>query len=534
MSIAQGFMLAQEAQLAPADGLWTYQSNGEGSLYMNPSATNYANNFPGTQDFCWETWIRPAASGFLNSPVMITAWGSGGNAGSPAASNFALSITNNNVGSLFGFRVYALGSTTTTITAISEAAMFDGEWYHLAMSRSGTTISVWYRGQLYALLEDFTGDLSAANVGGDGYWISSGPTGDRDETYPYGIQAAFRNTRWTIGNAVYTAGALTITPPPLLPEIQPVTGTQWIWWPQNTTEAFYDAAFTPWIPDYNGGSYTFTGASGTSAGASPDQVGFTLPGNYAVTPAKFAAFSSPTTGTWTNNGAAVITSTGPTPVIGTTCADFTSNTTNNNISSTDSELCKWRDSFFMTMWFYVPSTITNESKTVISCEGITNGFVLNIGRPAQGLDWLSVYASDGTEVAYAKNIWARNAWNYITVQQRITIGQVGPISAWAGVNGDSYATNLNMIDATGGAYYQFGEATSVRIGSKSGSTVSCQMYLNLIQQTNRYSNFAYSVVYPEDQATIPVQAWQYRHLTPGETFTFQGTNGSTNIQPLGY
>jgi hypothetical protein len=188
----------------------------------------------------------------------------------------------------------------------------------------------------------------------------------------------------------------------------------------------------------------------------------------------------------------------------------------------------------MTMWFYVPSTITNESKTVISCEGITNGFVLNIGRPAQGLDWLSVYASDGTEVAYAKNIWARNAWNYITVQQRITIGQVGPISAWAGVNGDSYATNLNMIDATGGAYYQFGEATSVRIGSKSGSTVSCQMYLNLIQQTNRYSNFAYSVVYPEDQATIPVQAWQYRHLTPGETFTFQGTNGSTNIQPLGY
>jgi hypothetical protein len=91
-----------------------------------------------------------------------------------------------------------------------------------------------------------------------------------------------------------------------------------------------------------------------------------------------------------------------------------------------------------------------------------------------------------------------------------------------------------MIDATGGAYYLFGNAPTVRIGSKSGSTVSCQMYLNLIQQTSGYSNAASSTVYPDDQATIPVQAWQYRHLAPGETFTFQGTNGSTNIQPLGY
>ena len=531
MSLAQGFMLAQETQRAPASGLWTYQSNGECSVYMNPSATNYANNFPGTQDFCWETWIRP--SSFVNNPVMITAWGSGGNAGSPANSLFSLYIDNNNIGSLFGVRARVLGSTTTTITAISEAAMFDGEWYHLAMSRSGTTVSVWYRGQLYALLEDFTGDLSEANVLGDGYWIGAGPTGDRDETYPWGIRAAFRNTRWTIGNAVYTAGAFTITTPSLLEEIQPVTGTQWIWWPQNTTDAFYDTFSVPWIPDYNGGSYTFTGASGTTAGAQVDQVGYTLPDNYSVTPLKFGN-GQLTTGTWTNNGAAVITSTGPTPIIGTTCADFTSNTTNNNISSTNSELRNWRDSFFLTMWFYVPGDIINESKTVISCEGVGNGFVLNIGRPGQGLDWLSVYAADDTEVAYAKNIWARNAWNYITVQARVVTGNVGPISAWAGVNGDSYAKNLNMIDATGGAYYAFGDATTVRIGSKSGSTVSCQMYLNLIQQTNRYSNTGPSVVYPDDQATIPVQAWQYRHFAPGETFTFQGTPLSTDIQPLGF
>lgn len=533
MSIAQGFMLAQEAQRTPASGLWSYQTPGEGSLYMSPSATNYANNYPGTQDFCWETWIRPI--GFLNNPVMITAWGSGGNAGSPSSSNFSLAITNDNISSLFGFRVYALGSTTTTITAISEPAMFDSNWYHLAMSRSGTTISVWYRGVLYALLEDFTGDLSQANVGGDGYWIGGGPTGDRDESYPFGLTGSFRNTRWTIGNAVYTAGALTITPPSLLEEIQPVTGTQWIWWPDNTTQAFYDVNGTPWIPDYNGGSYTFTGATGTTSGFMVDQVGYTLPDNYAVTPAKYEGlFSLQTTGTWTNNGAAVITNTGPTPIIGTTCADFTSNTTNNNISSTDSELRDWSNSFFMTMWFYVPGTITNESKTVISCEGITNGFVLNIGRPAQGLDWLSVYATDGTEIAYAKNIWARNAWNYITVQQAGTFSTGGIISAWAGVNGDSYAKNLNMIDTTGGAYYAFGFAPTVTIGSKTGSTVSCQMYLNLIQQTAGYSNAGNSAVYPENQETIPVQTWQYRHFAPGETFTFQGTNGSTNIQPIGY
>lgn len=529
MSITQGFMLAQEAQLPPTSGLWTYQSNGLCSLYMSPGVANYANNFPGTQDFCWETWV--CLKSFLNNPVMITAWGSGGNAGSPGASNFSLAIVNSNVGSLFGFRVYALGSVSTTIKAVSEAAMFDNTWGHLAMSRSGTTISVWFKGELWALLEDFTGDLSAANVGGDGYWIAAGPSGDRDEDYPFGLTGSFRNTRWTIGNAIYTAGALTITPPPLLPEIQPVTGTQWIFWPQNTTDAFYGGAGTPWLPDYNGGSFAFSGASGTSQGFQVDQIGYTLPDNYPVTPVKYGGFSALGTGTWTNNGAAVITNTGPTPIIGTTCGDFTSNTTNNNISSTDSELRNCSGSFFMTMWFYVPGIITNESKTVISCEGITNGFVLNIGRPGQGLDWLSAYAADGTEVSYAKNIWARNAWNYITVQSDQSFSGAGVIAAWAGVNGDSYAKNLNMIDVSGTGY-TFGNATTVRIGSKSGSTVSCQMYLNLIQQANGYSNWGNSVVYPNNQATIPMQAWQYRHFVPGETFTFQGAPLSTNIQPI--
>lgn len=530
-SVAQGVMMAQRNQAAPPQGIWTYASAGTSSLAMYTYAPNFSSMFPGTQDFCWETWVFPISRNFFAGNAMITAWGSGGNPGGPQASTFSLYFSNFNINNLWGLKFNVIGSTSTTIKAGAEGVIFDSNWHHVAMSRSGTTITAWFNGEIYALLEDFTGDLSQANVGAsDGYWIGGGPTSDRDQNYIDCMTARYRNTRYTIGNSVYTAGAFNITPPSLYDQIPSVTGTQWAWWPNNTTNAFDYHIDGPWIPDINNNGYEFTNFFGDSAGPSICPVGMVTPDNYNTTPITYVGFASDIVGTWTNNGSVgsqpVITTTGPAPIIGTACADFTNTGTNVRISSTNSPLLNWNTSFFFTMWVYIPANITNESKTIISCEGGTNNFVLNIGRPGQGLDWLSVYYSNDTEVAYGKHIWARNAWNYVTVQQS---NNGANIAAWAGAYGDSYAVNLNMTNSVSAT---FNNASSVSIGCKSGSSVSCQMYINLIQQASSYSNQGNQTTYPDAQATIPVQTWQYRKLLQGETFTFQGANGLTNIQPI--
>lgn len=536
-------MLSQEAQPAfPTAGIWTYESTFTSGMYMPTDAPNFANMFPGTQDFCWETWIQPRSKiFFLSQQALITSWQSGGNAGGPGASNFALYFDNStSVSGLMTIRAKLFGELSIGIREVNPALILDSEWHHVAMSRSGTTVSVWYNGELYGLIEDNTSNLTQANVGSDGYWMTGGPAGDRDESWPSGINACFRNTRWTIGNAVYTPG-LTITPPSLVDQLPAVTGTQWVWWPNNTTNAFYYASggisTNPWLPDLNPGGYQFTSVAGDTSGASVSPVGKVLPTNQQTTPALFDLFDAQVTGTWTNAGSLgsqpVITTSGPPggPIIETACGDFTATGTDVRISSTDSPLLNWNNSFFATLWIYVPANITNECKTLIYCSGASNGFVLNIGRPSQGLDWLSVYTSGDTELAYAPHIWARNAWNYITIQQGYGNGSTenGQISAWAGANGDSYAKNLNMTTVTAPIY---SGTTTVSIGCKPGSTVSCQMYVNLIQQTQGQSNFGYSDLYLSSQALIPMQTWQYRKLVPGETFTFQGTNGATNIQPI--
>ena len=542
MSISQGFMLSQEAQPAfPTAGLWTYESTFTSGMYMPTNGTNFANMFPGTQDFCWETWIQPQPKiFFLSQQALITSWQSGGNAGGPAASNFSLYFdTNTTVAGLITIRAKLLGDVSIGIREVAPELVLDGQWHHVAMSRSGTTVAVWWDGELFGLIEDNTSDLTQTNVSSDGYWITGGPTGDRDESWNSGISACFRNTRWTIGNAVYSSG-LTITPPSLIDQLPAVTGTQWVWWPNNTTNAFYygngGVSSNPWSPDLNPGNYQFTSVPGDTSGGSVSPVGQVIPTNQRTTPALSNLFAQQFTGTWTNAGSPgsqpVITTSGPPggPIIETACGDFTDTGTDVRISSTDSPLLFWNNSFFATLWIYVPATITNECKTLIYCSGTTNGFVLNIGRPGQGLDWLSIYTSDDTELAYAPHIWARNAWNYITIQQDVGNGSTenGAISAWAGANGDSYARNLNMTTVT----TPFFGGDTVSIGCKPGSTVSCEMYINLIQQTQGTSNFGNNALYDPNLVLVPMQTWQYRKLVPGETFTFQGTNGTTNIQPI--
>ena len=536
LPIAQTLLGTERVQRPLSAGVYGLAGNAQCSLLF-PGQTNSEGMYPGTADFCMEMWIRPTGGGTY--PRMCCAWGSGGNSGGPAASNFSVYFNNDNFGGLYGIRFQALGQVSTTITAGAEANIFNSQWNHLAFSRSGTTLSLWWNGILYAELTDFNGDLSTTNVGSSDFWMLGGPTGDRDESYGFGISAALRNIRWTTGNSVYTP-AYNITPPSLVEDIPAVTGTQWAWWPAVNNDVGTGGFGVQWLPDIGGANYYFQNATGTSSGAYINKAGYTVDDNYLVTPCNYNGLGL-FNGTWTNNGTGAGTpvyGTGAiTPIIGSGYADFTMSGTNVNISSTDSPMTGTTSysgigySYFITLWFYVPGFITNECKNLIHSVNVANtGLCINIGRPGQDLDWLSICTTDDTERFYGRHIWARNAWNYVTIQQP---QYATLVSAWAGAQGDSYATNLNLT-ATGGPY-EFGNADTVYIGSKPGSAVSCQMYLGLVQMTSGYYNFGpVAPVYDAAQPTIPVQDWQYTRFSVGETFTFQGASGSSNIQPLGY
>jgi hypothetical protein len=405
-------------------------------------------------------------------------------------------------------------------------------WIHVAFCRIGSTVNVYANGTLVSQSTGVTTDFNSTNVGANGVWFFTGPTGDRDESYFYNLGCTWRNMRYTVGNNVY-GNVSSFTPPPLTQNIAAVTGTQYIFWPAATT----NMTTNPVPADYATVTYDITRANGSGTGQYPYTNLTAYPSGQTVLPADILEFGY-NKGTWTNNGTAPnqpkISTTGPAAIFGNSIGDFTATGTNVRISSTDSSMADMSKSFFMYIWFYIPATITNEKKTIIAVE-TTDGFVLNIGRAGQGLDWLSISAFGGSELAYGQKIWARNAWNFLCVQKKFE-GSPGPIAAWAGALGDNYAANLNLID-TGGAAFAFASAGNVSIGCESGSTVSSQMYFNQIMVFNSGSSGSGDIqtgIYPSNAATIPVfrlATFDYYQSGMATAFDFQGTNGNTNIQP---
>jgi hypothetical protein len=190
--------------------------------------------------------------------------------------------------------------------------------------------------------------------------------------------------------------------------------------------------------------------------------------------------------------------------------------------------------FLIYIWFYVPATITNEKKTIIAVEN-TDGFVLSIGRTGLGLDWLSVSAFGGAELAYGTHIWARNAWNFLCVQKYYDGSPSNStFTAWAGAQGDNYAANLNLTD-NGATAFNFAASGNVSIGCTSGSNVSSQMYFNQILVFSSPFTSALVGNFAPDAASIPVlviPTINYQNSSLTAAFDFQGTNGDTNIQPV--
>jgi hypothetical protein len=191
--------------------------------------------------------------------------------------------------------------------------------------------------------------------------------------------------------------------------------------------------------------------------------------------------------------------------------------------------CPGSQGFSYFIWIYVPAGIANQCKNLMTFE-VASGMVLNIGRTGYGFDWFSIESWEGTELLYGPHVWARNAWNYLVIE-RDSFG--GSSAVWAGWAGLSTIKKLATVD-TGFQTFTFAGDGSVAvplsIGCKAGSNVSCQMYIGEIWGWVGNN----SLFYPTNFDSIPVQTQQpfIYYADACFLFTFAGTNGSTDIQPV--
>ena len=515
MTATQAIDLASSA-LPPAGTIgWTVFNPNQAGLYMSPATTNYSGLMPNTDDFCWEVWLSIDAVGGAIMGFDSNIYGS----------FFTVFFTNNNDGT---FSVYfnVAGSTPTSQNTYSISQYTgNGEWFHLAFARSGSTVSAWINGQLASQLTGFSGTIDSA-IGAGGIWIFGGPVGDRDQSYANPTSGSWRNMRYVTGNSVYGT-ATSFTPPLLDQDIAVVTGTKYIFWITSITST--GGFGVNWPPDYTAdASWIFTASSGDTTGPNPQPMPYNFPGGYPSYP-----WSNSTTvvtqGVFANMGTApnqpFLTNAGPLSPWANTVGNFTMTGTNVRIYSASSPGGPGDQPFIYMIWIYVPGGIANECKNLMVFE-TANGMVLNIGRTGYGFDWFSIENREGTELLYGPHVWARNAWNYLVVERDVG---TGTSAVWAGWAGLSTIKKLATVD-TGFQTYSFaGQPTALSIGCKEGSSVSCQMYIGEIWGWVGYN----SIFYPTYFDSIPVQTIQpfLNYSDSVILFTFTGTNGSTDIQP---
>lgn len=512
----------------PPSGSTTYgvSNQNNANMILPNSVANFNNLLPLTGDFCWEMWCSiDGLGGQMFSFGNLPGYQFGVSFYQPGDGTAALSFL---VGGGQGPDTYYYAPASNYAGA---------GWMHLAFARSGTTVSTWVNGVLSARLSNFTGtiDSSVSTT----IWIFGGPVGDRDETYGYSTTGSWRNLRYVLGDSVYGTSNSFI-PPPVSENIPVITGTQYIWWLNPTSDIPERGVFNydPRTPDYTAdAAWLWNTGTGASNGTLPVKMPFVFPGGDPAYPLTnySTGFSR---GSFTNMGTApnqpIITSAGP-AVPGfwaNTVGDFTATGTNVRIYNSGAQTLSPGDqSCIYILYFYVPGNITNECKNLLVTEA-ANGFVLNIGRTGYGLDWVSIETYEGTELAYGAHVWARNAWNYLVIQRLCSpYLSAYNFAVWGGWAGASTVPKIPMYNAGFTTYAFAGSNQPFSIGCKAGSSVSCQMYLGEIWTwIGNYASEFYDFNSPfiSQQTVTPFVNYGDAALA----MIFDGANGSTTFNQL--
>lgn len=176
------------------EGNWSNYFNGTDSYFSFPASTNYAF---GTGDFTIEGWIY-ATSTPSNSMILTTRLSNGG-----ANGTWGLYWINGK----FSFSEIVVGATTNVTSAGTYSA---NQWYHFAIVRSGSTLSIYVNGTL-----DTTGS-SSTNFNNSSYVLYVG-----FDAYNQYFPGYISNLRIVKGTAVYTSSFTPSTIP-----LTAISGTQ--------------------------------------------------------------------------------------------------------------------------------------------------------------------------------------------------------------------------------------------------------------------------------------------------------------------
>lgn len=250
----------------------------------NTYNTSWPYWYPGSSSFCVESWVYMTSLNTYN-----TIWTMGGD-NSIVSADIGICFANESPtygadgvhwvlqGCLQGTTGGTVGTIYNSNTdPLNNNWILVNTWNHVAMTRTSNTVNLWVNGTLsntYSYSSSINNPSSTtATIGMYGVQAfnryNAGNSG-------YNFSGYTRNTRYTVGNDIYTSA---FTPPPINLRLFPVTGTYFNVNPvQNSGDFGYDPGSAtwayPWMNEIPNSSYNYS-ISSINSTTSGDQTGRT-------------------------------------------------------------------------------------------------------------------------------------------------------------------------------------------------------------------------------------------------------------------
>jgi len=148
----------------------------------------------GTQDFCFECWYYPVSK-VDNFPRIAQS----GLADWATSDNWALLDRHNDASTKFSWACFNLGGNAMLLSSTTVAQ--NNVWYHIAVTRSGSTFRMFINGTQEATYTNSGAVTTSSTVG---FYIGGQGAGDSD------INGYVSDARYIVGSSVYTSN---FTPP---------------------------------------------------------------------------------------------------------------------------------------------------------------------------------------------------------------------------------------------------------------------------------------------------------------------------------